>query len=449
MEASLQDILAARENRAATQKRLLAQYQKPLLCFTMNIPGPVKLDRDVAIGFAVGNWLLQDALQGKLLYSAQHPRHTGCEAYYVADLSARELKQIALELEDIHPIGRLFDMDVLDTDGSKIDRQSLGYPRRQCLICDRDAYECAGRRTHSLEELRDRTGFLLYVAARQWFTENIAVKAYLALQQEVSTTPKPGLVDRNNRGSHADMGMRHFFTSANALRPFFAKFAEAGYLNRDLPAAEAFRALRPIGIEAEQAMLSATGGVNTHKGAIFSLGLVCAAAGRISPDRWSADTLLNECAAMTQGIVAADLGGIAPETATTAGQRIYAQYGVGGIRAQAEAGFPAVRKAMPILKQGLSDGLGLDHAGAVTLLHLLATTDDTNLIHRSNRETQLRVQAQVAQLLEKDPFPAVEVIEQLDREFIDRNLSPGGCADLLALCYLMLLLDAQASLAPM
>ena len=450
MEASLQDILVARENRAATQKRLLAQYQKPLLCFTMNIPGPVKLDRDVAIGFAVGNWLLQDALQGKLLYSAQHPRHTGCEAYYVADLSARELKQIALELEDIHPIGRLFDMDVLDTDGSKIDRQSLGYPRRQCLICDRDAYECAGRRTHSLEELRDRTGFLLYVAARQWFTENIAVKAYLALQQEVSTTPKPGLVDRNNRGSHADMGMRHFFTSANALRPFFAKFAEAGYLNRDLPAAEAFRALRPIGIEAEQAMLSATGGVNTHKGAIFSLGLLCAAAGRLSPEQWSVDQLLDQCAAMTQGLVAQDFAGVTPQKAKTAGEKIFVQYGLAGVRAQAEAGFPAVKNVgLPMLKRCLKQGLSLNDAGAITLLHLLCATDDTNLIHRSDRSTQLQVQAQVAQLLKDTPFPHTEVIEQLDREFIKKNLSPGGCADLLALCYLMLLLDAQASLAPM
>ena len=441
MQASLQEILDAREARVHTQQQLLAQYQKPLLCFTMNIPGPEKYNRDVAVGFAVGNWLLEDALQGRILYHAKYPRHTGCEAYYVTDLSARELKQIALELEDIHPIGRLFDMDVLDETGNKIDRESLGFPRRQCLICQQDAYVCAGRRTHSLAQLQERTGFLLYVCARQWFAENIAVKAYLALQQEVSTTPKPGLVDRNNRGAHTDMGMRHFFTSANALRPFFAKFAESGYLNRDLPPTEAFAPLRAIGIEAEAAMLSATGGVNTHKGAIFSLGLVCAAAGRLSPDDWSADRLLDECSAMTQGIVAQDLGNVTLENAQTAGQRIYAQYGIGGVRQQAEAGFPAVlHTGLPILKQALAQGMNLNDAGAVTLLHLLSVTDDTNLIHRSNRQTQLQIQQQIADLLNDTPFPSTAEIEKLDAEFIEKNLSPGGSADLLALCYLLLLL---------
>jgi len=443
MEASLHEILNAREHRALTQKHLLQQYQKPLLCFTMNIPGPVKFDRDVAIGFAVGNWLLKDSLQGKLLYSAQYHRHTGCEAYYVADLPARELKQIALELEDVHPIGRLFDMDVLDIDGNKLDRQSMGYPRRQCLICGQDAYVCAGRRTHTLEQLRDRTGFLLYITARQWFAENIAVKAYLALQQEVSTTPKPGLVDKNNRGSHQDMGMRHFFVSANALRPYFAKFAESGYLNRDLPPKEAFCKLRPIGLEAENAMFSATGGVNTHKGAIFSLGLLCAAAGRLSPDQWGVDSLLSQCAAMTQGIVAQDLGNVTLQNAQTAGQRIYAQYGIGGVRAQAEAGYPAVKNAgLPILQQGLEQGLSLNDAGAVALLHLLAATDDTNLISRSDRQTQLQIKQQLADLLKDTPFPSVAEIEKLDAEFIEKNLSPGGSADLLAMTYLLLLLTA-------
>lgn len=438
MEATLQEILDAREHRAFTQKQLLDKYQKPLLCFTMNIPGPEKFNRDVSIGFSVGCWLLGDALQGHILHREQHRKHTGCEAYYVADLPAAELKQLALEIEETDPIGRLFDMDVLDADGKKIDRESLGLPRRKCLICDQDAYICAGRRTHSLEQLCDRTGFLLYLTARQWMAEFVAVKAYLALQQEVSTTPKPGLVDRNNRGAHRDMGMRHFFTSANALRPFFAKFAESGYLNRDLPATEAFVKLRPIGMEAEAAMLRATGGVNTHKGAIFSLGLLCAAAGRLSPEHWTPDALLGECAAMTQGLVKQDFAGVTPENAKTAGERIYAQYGIRGIRGEAEDGYPAVKNVgLPILQQALSSGLSLNDAGAVTLLHLLAAADDTNLISRSDRQTQLEIQARIAALVRETPFPSLEVIGQLDEEFIQKNLSPGGSADLLAMTLLL------------
>lgn len=439
MEASLQEILHAREQRVQIQKQLLAHFQKPLLCFTMNIPGPQKLNRDVSIGFAVGNWLLCDALDSKqVLHTQIYRRATGCESFYVVDMPATELKKLALELEEIQPIGRLFDMDVLDVSGEKISRETLGYPRRKCLLCDNDAAVCGRSRTHRLEDLQDRTSFLLYLAAREWMAEYVAAQAFTALNQEVTTTPKPGLVDGNNPGAHKDMGLKHFFASAICLRPYFCRFAETGFLTRDQEPYETFCAIRPIGIEAERTMMKATGGVNTHKGAIFSLGLLCAAAGRLDPAQWNSDALLEQCAAMTAGLVARELSGITEETAKTAGERLYAQYGISGVRGQAEAGFPAVKKVgLPIFNQALAQGHSVNDAGSITLLHLLAATDDTNLIHRSNRQTQLSIKQQISDLLHRDPFPPLSVMEALDREFIEKNLSPGGSADLLAMTYFL------------
>lgn len=426
-----------------TQQALLSKYRKPLLCFTMNIPGPVKMDRDVSIGFFVGNRLLCDALSGaKVLHREQQRPITGCEAYYVVDLPARELKELAVSLEDLDPIGRLFDMDVLDTNGQKISRESLGYPRRKCLLCHQDAVICGRSRTHSLDALRDRTGFLLYLAARNDLAEYIAAKAWGALMLEVSTTPKPGLVDRRNNGAHADMDRRHFFASANALRSYFCRMAEEGYLSRDLSPQETFTRIRPIGVEAEQAMLQATQGVNTHKGAIFSLGLLCAAAGRLDPAQWSIPLLLDTCAAMAAGLLESDFSGLTLKNAKTVGERLYVQYGITGIRGQAAAGFPAVQNVgLPVLREGLRKGLSMNDAGCAALLHLIAATDDTNLIRRSNRETQLSIRAQVAALVKETPFPPPPVIEALDDEFIRKNLSPGGCADLLAMCYFLLSLQ--------
>lgn len=443
MEASLLEILDARENRARRQQQLLNRFQKPLLCFTMNIPGPVKLDRNISIGFHVGKWLLEDALsRHHVLHRESRLGHTGCEAFYVVDMPARELKQLVIDLEDIDPIGRLFDMDVLDIDGKKLTREELGFPKRKCLLCGQDAVLCARSRAHGLEALQDRTGFLLYVAARQYLCEYVATRAYFALNQEVSTTPKPGLVDRNNRGAHRDMGIKHFFASANALRSFFCRFAEEGFLTRELLPEETFRRTRAIGMEAEAAMLQATHGVNTHKGAIFSMGLLCAAAGRLSPENWQPETLLCECAAMTKGLVTADLAGITAENAQTAGEKLYAAYGITGVRGQAEAGFPAVREVgLPIFRQGLEQGLSVNDAGAVTLLHLLAATDDTNLIHRSDRTTQLQIKTRIAAMLQEDPFPSMDAIETLDEEFIKKNLSPGGSADLLAVTYFLYFLS--------
>lgn len=439
----MQEILDAREQRAQKQAQLLGTYQKPLVCFTMNIPGPVKLDRDILIGFYVGNWLFRRTLTGQpILYKELCKKSTGCEGYYVVDMPVRELKILAMEIEDTHPIGRLFDIDVFDTDGNKLDRESLGAPKRKCLLCDKDAAVCARSRAHSLEQLQDKTGFLLYLSARQWMTEFVAVRAWLALDKEVTTTPKPGLVDRNNRGSHPDMGTKHFFASNNALRPYFCRFAEEGFLTRDLPPQETFRRIRPIGIEAEAAMLRATHGVNTHKGAIFSLGLLCAAAGRLTPDDWQADSLLSECAAMTQGLTAGDFSGVTPENAKTVGELLFALHGITGVRGQAEAGFPAVKDAgLPTLQKALAQGFSLNDAGCITLLHLLAAIDDTNLIHRSDRQTQQKVQKQVADILQETPFPSMETIAALDRDFIKQNLSPGGSADLLAVTYFLFFLS--------
>ena len=209
MEATLQEILDAREKRASKQKELLAQYGKTLLCFTMNIPGPEKWNRDIAIGFYLGCWFVEDALRGhKILYKERIIQNAGSESYYVVDIPPRQLKEMVMELEEIDPVGRLFDIDVMTLDDGKISRKDLGHGPRKCLICDNDAAICARTRAHGLDALRNRAGFYLYVAAREFLTEYVASRAYFALYQEVSTTPKPGLVDTKNNGAHQDMNIR-------------------------------------------------------------------------------------------------------------------------------------------------------------------------------------------------------------------------------------------------
>ena len=442
MEASLIEILDAREARVQQQKALLEKFKKPLVCFTMNIPGPEKYNRDVSVAFAVGDLLLQRVLpKSAVLHRELHRKHTGCEGYYVVDMPAQALKRLAVDIEESESIGRLFDMDVLDTDGRKLSREELGVPRRKCLLCDNDAVVCASTRAHGLEALQDRTGFLLYVAGRSAMPEYIAAQAYWALLEELSTTPKPGLVDRNNNGAHADMQTKHFVASAIALRPYFCRMAEVGFLTRDLSPTETFQKIRQIGVEAETAMFKATFGVNTHKGAIFSLGLLCAAAGRVDPVNWSAQALCSTCAAMVSGIVARELGNVTEDTAKTPGEKYYALYGVDGARGQAERAFPAVLRAgLPMLEKGLQQGLSLQEAGSAVLLHLIAAHDDTNLIHRGGRENQLRIRQELASLLAQEPFPSREKLLELDDRFIAENLSPGGSADLLALTYFLHLL---------
>jgi holo-ACP synthase/triphosphoribosyl-dephospho-CoA synthase len=223
-----------------------------------------------------------------------------------------------------------------------------------------------------------------------------------------------------------------FMASTAALQSYFGDCAKIGMETRALSPTEVFGKIRLRGMLAEGDMLRQTAGVNTHKGAVFTMGLACAAAGRL--EAFSCDGLLAQCAAMTDGLTAGDFRHVTPASARTAGEKLYAQYGITGIRGQAEAGFPAVKDfGLPVLEKGLAEGLSFDRAGAAALLAILAHTDDTNLISRSDREIQQTTAQFVAELLKKDPYPRWETLADLDRQFIEKHLSPGGSADLLAL----------------
>ena len=121
-----------------------------------------------------------------------------------------------------------------------------------------------------------------------WVPAHVAATARASLMAELNTWPKPGLVSHVDQGSHSDMDAATFEASAAAIEPFFARLTEVGATNAGMPE------LRSIGVAAEQAMLAATRGINTHRGAIFGLGLICAAAGRAWSDqgpRWRAAEL--------------------------------------------------------------------------------------------------------------------------------------------------------------
>jgi len=424
MEVSVMDILAARDQRAATQKRLLDKYGKPLICFTMNIAGPVKHSSEIEKGYTLGKRLLACRLTS-VIHFEEHISPTGCEGFYVVAGSAQELKRICVMIEDSQPLCRLFDMDVLDTDGRKLSREELGLPGRTCLICDKPAYECSRSRTHSVTQLQEKTAALLQKATEETY---IASLAYQALIQEVQTTPKPGLVDLQNSGSHRDMDLYTFINSAKSLRQYFYEAVAIGKEN--LSPADTFAKLRAAGMAAEKAMFAATGGINTHKGAIFTMGLLCAAATR--------QDIFGFCAAMTAGITQQDFGGITEENAVTAGQKLYVRHGITGIRGQAEKGFPAVRYVgLPMLTAGLEKGLSLNDAGCAALLHILCAVEDTNLIARSDVPTAQRVVEHITAILEDTPYPTGDTLDALDRWLIEKNLSPGGSADLLAATYFL------------
>ncbi|RKS87725.1 holo-ACP synthase [Orbus hercynius] len=154
---TLHELLDAKEKRVALQHRLLKQYRLPLISLTITLPGAVKLN-----GCAL--FLFRQAQQQIIQYYQQHHitclktiehiQATGSEGFFVLDMPELSLKQACIDLEQQHPLGRLWDIDVLSPATlTSISRTQLGYPPRQCLICDNNAKICGRARTHSLDEL--------------------------------------------------------------------------------------------------------------------------------------------------------------------------------------------------------------------------------------------------------------------------------------------------------
>lgn len=433
MEVTLTQMLEARERRASRQIQLIREFGKPIISFSMNIPGPVKDSPLIRRGFRAGCEALAQRLPGdNVLHREEVTAVTGCEAIYVLDMEPLAVKAITAAIEDTHGLGRLFDMDVIGADLCKLDRETVGGGDRNCIVCGAPGRGCASRRIHSVAQLQSATKGILTRYFRREDAHRIGDWASESLLDEVYTTPKPGLVDRNNSGSHKDMDISTFLASAAALTPYFRRCAEIGQETAEFAPEETFRQLRAAGLEAERAMYAATKGVNTHKGAIFTIGILCGAAGRLwkAVGGWNADALLREVSTMTKSAMEADFqaGG------STVGHRLHAQHSIRGIRGEVAEGLPAVAKiGLPAYQKFRSQGMEQNEAGVRTLLHLIAVVEDTNMIARGGIEGARAGAERCAGLLKTDY--ALTDVEALDEWFIRRNLSPGGCADLLAAVY--------------
>ena len=267
---------------------------------------------------------------------------------------------------------------------------------------------------------------------RDLVAELIANQAVLALLHELATWPKPGLVSHVDSGSHTDMDAPMMQASAQSLRPFFGEFAAAGREGADM------RRLRTIGLRAEAAMLAVTGGVNTHRGAIFGLGLLCAAAGVVA-DLSSEGAVV---APMRLGDVvmrhwAADIGR-GPIPLFSHGTGALRRYGAGGARAEAAGGFRSVYEVgWPGLRLGRS--LQPDDPDAQRVqacFALIAAVGDTNLLHRGGADGMRYASETASLFLSKGGVDAPDWrarAAEVHAAFVARRLSPGGCADLLAM----------------
>lgn len=270
--------------------------------------------------------------------------------------------------------------------------------------------------------------------------------AYRALLEEVYTTPKPGLVDLYSSGAHTDMDVHTFEKSAETLYPWFIRIVTQGMYFKGSPE-KLFLEIRKTGMNAEKAMYDATGGVNTHKGLIFTLGIFCAAAGRLCGVDGKKFTLRELCQLqkeMTSKILQQELKDIQTRPARSHGEQNILKYGTAGIRGEALAGYSSVFcLALPVMERGILEGRDWNLIKLQTLLVLMSRIQDSNILSRTDPEELKRVQKEIELFLETGGAyreDAVACLESLDAAYSMRNVSAGGCADLLAVAIFFYLL---------
>jgi triphosphoribosyl-dephospho-CoA synthase len=252
--------------------------------------------------------------------------------------------------------------------------------------------------------------------------------ATLALHDELALAPKPGLVTPASRGSHTDMDAHTFMRSLFALRRYFVQIAALGAQRAR------FEALEHCGIDAEARMLAATGGINTHRGAVFMLGLLCAAAGAVAATGRRPTPSSVRAALLTHWGEALSARALRP-SALPGGQAAR-RLGLRSASAEAALGFPTLfETAAPTLAAAQARGLGPQAARLEVLFHVIAVLDDSNLARRGGL-AGLRYAQQAARgflaaggAARRDGVAAAAA---LGDEFVRRRLSPGGAADTLA-----------------
>lgn len=395
-------ILASREDRARKIEFLKKRF-KSVITVKSNIPGCKKKHaisyllieefiKLIDIDFC-DETFFYDSLDGPYYLIGSH-------------LDGEHLKTHLVQLEDMHFLGRLIDLDVY----ADLKPLTRGHSR-QCLLCERKAIECMRQGRHTEEDVLS----VMVEMVKTYFTNIVSGHLYEAVFAELNLDPKFGLVTPLTNGSHPDMNYTLMEKAYRSIHPFLLEMFLVGWDGIDLTSI--FNHIRAIGLEAERKMLKTTSGVNAYKGLIFNLGLTVAALGfaygHHRPLTSIFDIITNMCETIMDDFLNDD---------ESFGSKAYRNYSITGARGEANRGMPHVQEALRRLSE-------IKHQPYLrTLMYLISTTEDTVLLKRTGSFEAYR---NVKQRFQRMLNASFNDILKLDRDCRQKKLSFGGSADLL------------------
>lgn len=283
----------------------------------------------------------------------------------------------------------------------------------------------------------------------------IAETATYALLYEVALSPKPGLVDPISNGAHNDMDFQTFQISIETLTPFFQKYIEAGFTHKG-NTKSLFEKLRNLGYQAEQAMLVATNDINTHKGANFSFAVILGAIGwhmqqrciqRLPLNAKQTEQILDFTGELTHDLIKEDFHDLARKTHRTHGEELFLTHGISGIRGESAQCYPSLTSILlPYLRS--ANYHAPDEVFLRALVLLMSEIEDGNLLHRGGIQEWQKVKQETKKIHQAN-LSVKHLLDELtiyDQRLTNRNLSPGGAADLLSLGIFFAQLEGLLSL---
>jgi len=262
-----------------------------------------------------------------------------------------------------------------------------------------------------------------------------------AMLYEVSCYPSPGLVSPISSGAHKDMNYFTFIDSISVLSKYLALFAEEGYSDKSYK--DIFNSIRTIGVEAEKDMFKKTKGINTHKGMLFLMGIACAASCKAIYEKKAFKEIQNIIKEMTEGIVEKELIVLKDNNNLSHGEKLYLKYKNEGVRGEAEKGIPTVFNfSLDYYKESLD--LSENDRLVNTLIGIMQICNDSTIIHRHDPMVLEEVKEKAKEIISYGGMRTTkgkEMVNDLCEEFIERNISPGGSADLLGVTVFIYLVE--------
>ena len=439
------EFLFDRDKRVAYQEHLLKENKdKTLVTIRINYPG---IEKSNYITDNIVNTIYNEILTyyGKfIVFEDKYKNKEGIVAHFLFDLDFVNVKKEMINVEEEHILGRCLDIDVYTLKNDKvigISRSDLFKKPRRCFICDLDAKICSRAQTHTIDEIKNYFE-VVYKNFKdsQKKTESLAYEvsqmALKAMISEVSTFPSFGLVSPISSGAHKDMDYYTFLNSAVAITPFLKKMFEVGYSYYSPE--YIFDAIRDIGKECEKKMFEATNNINTHKGMIFLMGISMAAIGKALYENKEFYQIQDIIKSMVKNILD-DFKELHKKEKLTHGERLYLEYGFTGIRGQVQDGLSVLFDN--IIDNYINSDLKENDLYTQILIELMARVEDSTVVYRHDISTLRKVQSDAKDLLNIGGIftsQGKQKCYDLEEIYINKNISPGGCADLLAISILLI-----------